>query len=107
MIKSTYEQLAKTIDEKMVPIITWLKKHGVNTTPRLWWMYALIVSIFAYANYYQKIYDYITEHYDAYLRKFYNALSNNWLNVLFLIGIIYLTEDNYQRPPFLLAALVR
>jgi len=91
MIKSTYEQLAKTIDEKMVPIITWLKKHGVNTTPRLWWMYALIVSIFAYANYYQKIYDYITEHYDAYLRKFYNALSNNWLNVLFLIGIIYLT----------------
>ena len=90
-IEEQYKRLRNYIEKKTEPIVKFLKGHGVNTVPKVWWVYAFVFFLVFYGYYYGKIYDYITENYDDKLRKLYNALGNVYLNWLFLIGVIYLS----------------
>lgn len=69
-------------------INSFLEKHGVNTKPKAWWVYALLVAIVGYGCYVVKINQYIANHYGVYLQKAYNALNHGWLNFLFFVGIV-------------------
>lgn len=82
------ESLKKTYANANAKIVSFLAKYGVNTLPKMWWVFTLLVALFGYGYYVKRIYKYITENYDVYLLKVYNAFGHTWLNILFFIGII-------------------
>ncbi len=69
-------------------INSFLEKHGVNTKPKAWWVYVLLVAMTGYGCYVVKINQYVASHYEEYLQKAYNALNHGWLNFLFFVGIV-------------------
>ena len=70
-------------------VVSFFKKYGVNTVPKVWWVFAFSLFIAGWGYYCGKLYSYITENYDDKLRKFYNALGHEWLNWLFLLVFFY------------------
>lgn len=71
-------------------IKSFLGKHGVNTRPKAWWIYALVVAMSGYGSYVVKINWYVANYYGVYLQKTYNVLNHGWLNFLFFAGIVSL-----------------
>lgn len=67
-----------------------LEKHGVNTKPKAWWIYVLLVAMAGYGCYVVEINQYVANHYGIYLQKIYNALNHGWPNFLFFVGIVAL-----------------
>ena len=90
IIKSIYNTILEFYKEKEAIVVAFFKKYGVNTAPKVWWVFAFVLFIASYGYYYSKLYSYIAENYDEKLRKFYNALGHEWLNWLFLLVIFYL-----------------
>ena len=82
------ESLKKSYASAKAKIVTFLAKYGVNTLPKIWWVFMLLIALVGYGYYVDRIYKYITKYYDTYLLKVFHAFGHPWLNVLFFIIII-------------------
>lgn len=78
----------KSFANAKVKIIDFLVRYGVNTLPRIWWVFTLLIAMVGYGYYVERIYKFITKYYDVYLLKVYHAFDHTWLNILFFLGII-------------------
>ncbi len=81
-------QKLKTLYRK---IEAWLRVHGVNTTPKLWWVYVWLIVNCLYSYYWKELFDYIDENYNNYLMIVYKAVGHCWLNALVVVGTGLLT----------------
>ena len=89
---NTYKLIKGFSQRIAFPVKSWFCKHGVNTRPNFCFVYVMLGLYFVYAGYVNKIYKYLVDNYDVYLRKLYNALNNHtFVNVLFFVGVLYAT----------------